>query len=72
MGLFSITHWIVVILILTGIILPVVRILRRLGLSGWWAVLAFLPLGNLAGLIALSLVRWPAERGWTAPAKAGS
>ena len=43
---------------------PVARILRRLGFSGFWVLLCFVPLGNIVGLWVLATTRWPAvEKG---------
>ncbi|WP_300552041.1 hypothetical protein [Maricaulis sp.] len=40
---------------------PVWRILSRLGFSGFWAILAFVPLVNLIALWVLALNKWPVE-----------
>ena len=40
---------------------PVWRILSRLGFSGFWAILAFIPLVNLIALWVLALNKWPVE-----------
>jgi hypothetical protein len=56
---FSVVHWVIVLGLLALIGFPVAKILRRLGLSRWWTILAFVPLLNLFGLWALSAVRWP-------------
>ncbi len=41
---------------------PLVRILRRVGLSRWWVLLFFVPLLNLVGLWLLAWGKWPAEQ----------
>ena len=53
------------VLILGGIgawfgllVYPLIRILRRMGYSGWWVLLAFTPLG-IIGLQVLAYGRWP-------------
>jgi hypothetical protein len=38
---------------------PIVRILKRVGYSAWWVILAFIPIANLIGLWVLSFVEWP-------------
>jgi hypothetical protein len=38
------------------------RILRRVGLNRWWALLFFVPLLNLVGLWLLAWGKWPAEQ----------
>jgi NADH:ubiquinone oxidoreductase subunit 3 (subunit A) len=51
----------VMLVIITTIFLyPVARILKRTGHSGWWALLVFLPLVNLAALWVFAFARWPA------------
>ncbi|HWW12822.1 MAG TPA: hypothetical protein VN018_09905 [Brevundimonas sp.] len=62
MGVFSIWHWIVVAVVLAVLGYPAARILRRLGFSPWWVLLAFVPYVNLIGLWALAFVKWPIER----------
>jgi hypothetical protein len=54
--LFSFVVWTVVLVV------PVVRILRRLGLNEWLAVIVLIPILNLAGLWALAFSEWPAMR----------
>jgi uncharacterized membrane protein YhaH (DUF805 family) len=39
-----------------------VRIIRRTGYSGWWVLLAFVPLGNLIGLAFFAFSEWPILR----------
>ncbi len=52
------------LLILMTYIIPVSRILRRTGHSGWWCLLTFIPLVNLIALWLFAYIRWPAERQW--------
>lgn len=62
MGGFSIWHWIIVFIylaILYAWIAAGARILKRLGFSGWWVLLSFLPIANIVGLWALSKADWP-------------
>ena len=48
------------LLIISALVLiPVHRILGRLGLSRWWCLIAFFPLLNFIGLWVLAFVRWP-------------
>jgi hypothetical protein len=50
------------LLIYAGIFMPpFMRILRRVGLSRWWALLFFVPILNLVALWLLACARWPAE-----------
>jgi hypothetical protein len=40
---------------------PISRVLKRLGFSGWLALLAIVPLGNLIGLWMLAFKPWPRD-----------
>jgi hypothetical protein len=55
------TLWqtLIIALIVIAAVIPVVRILRRLGYSGWWAVLAPVSPFNLIGLWVLAYAKWP-------------
>jgi hypothetical protein len=55
---FSPFHWLVV-LIIVGLLIPIQRILRRAGFSGWWCLLFFIPIANFVGLWMLAFKRWP-------------
>lgn len=57
----SIWHWIIVILYVGIVVYPVTLILRRLGLSPWWAALSVVPIVNLFALWGLAFVSWPTE-----------
>ena len=54
---------ILVMLMLSIVIYPAWRILRRLGFSGAWSLLIFIPLVNLLALYVLAFTPWPLERG---------
>jgi hypothetical protein len=41
---------------------PVARILRRLGISGWWALISYVPLVNVIALWILAFAEWPRDR----------
>jgi hypothetical protein len=43
-------------------IIPSVLILRRLGYSGWWAILAAISPLNIIGLWLLAFLNWPIEK----------
>jgi uncharacterized membrane protein YhaH (DUF805 family) len=38
--------------------IPAGLVLRRIGLSMWWALLCFIPLAALAGLWVLAFSKW--------------
>jgi predicted ABC-type exoprotein transport system permease subunit len=61
MGSLSIVHWLIVLAAIFVLAFPLVRILRRLGYSGWWAVLWFVPLVNLIALWVLAYRPWPRD-----------
>lgn len=41
--------------------IPMGQILKRIGLSSWWALLAFVPILGLPALWALAFIRWPKD-----------
>jgi hypothetical protein len=41
-------------------IVGLIRVLRRMGYSGYWALLAFVPLINAYAIWRLSKAKWPA------------
>lgn len=43
--------------------IPAGMILKRLGLSSWWALLCFVPVVALFGLWLLAFVKWPRDAG---------
>jgi hypothetical protein len=57
---FSLMHWIVVVLIFLTYVIPVNRIIRRTGYSGWWVLLGVIPLVNIIALRCFAFIRWPA------------
>lgn len=61
MGSFSIWHWLIAIVWLLAVGLPLSKILRRIGFSGWWTILAFIPIANIIGLWVLAVTAWPKE-----------
>lgn len=65
METFSIWHWIslviyvAVLYIIVGI--PVLKILRRTGHSGWASILAAIPLVNIVALWVFAFKQWPKD-----------
>ena len=43
-------------------IVPISKVLRRVGFSGWWSILALVPLLGLIGLWVFAFIRWPIDR----------
>ena len=58
MGTFSIFHWLVILAVLAIFAYPVSRIIRRTGASGWWALLACIPLVNIVALWVFAFAPW--------------
>jgi uncharacterized membrane protein YhaH (DUF805 family) len=48
--------------IITIYFLALVRVLHRLGFSGWWSIVSVIPIVNICALLALSFARWPVTR----------
>ena len=59
MASLSVFTWIFLLVLAVAIFWPIVTILRRMGFSGWWTLLCFVPFGSIVGLWILSRVRWP-------------
>lgn len=63
MGSFSLLHWVIILFWFVILGWPISKILARMGFSGLWAILAFIPLVNIVGLWVVSIIRWPSEGG---------
>jgi hypothetical protein len=67
-GGYSVSASLPMVLIMLGMVVawywlllrPIIRIIQRIGYSGWWVLLFFVPLGNVIGLWILAYGRWPA------------
>jgi RsiW-degrading membrane proteinase PrsW (M82 family) len=44
------------------VVVPGFMILRKMGYSGWWVLVNYLPLGTIIGLWLLATANWPVER----------
>lgn len=58
----SAMHWITFAAIVALTLYPVGRILRRIGLSPFWSILALIPVANIIGLWVLALSDWPRDK----------
>ena len=56
------SHLIVFALYGLVFVIPISKVLRRVGFSGWWSILAVLPLVGIIALWVFAFVRWPIER----------
>jgi hypothetical protein len=48
------------VLLLPIVLFPIAKILRRMGLSGWWCLLYLTGIGIIVGIWVLAYCRWPA------------
>lgn len=56
----SIFHILILLaIVVAGFAIPAVKILNRLGYSGFWVLLMFVPFGAIVGLWVLALADWP-------------
>jgi hypothetical protein len=63
MGDYSIWHWFLVLACLFCLVVywtSLIRILNRAGYSGWWSLLALVPLINIYVIWRFSKASWPA------------
>ncbi len=56
---FGAGHWLWFALIVAIVVIPVGRILRRVGFSALWSVLIFIPVVNLIALWLFAYADWP-------------
>ncbi len=59
MGSIQIIHWIIVLLFVVGVLIPAAKVLSRVGINPWWAILSVIPLLNWIGLWVFAYARWP-------------
>jgi len=57
----SVWHALIVVMYAFLVCFPLARILKRLGVSGWWSLIAIVPLANLIALWVFAYARWPRE-----------
>ena len=62
MGSISLMHLFAVAIIYLIVGIPIARILRRIGFSGWWSILAIIPMVNVIALWVLAFTDWPDRR----------
>lgn len=61
MGGGSVWHWLIFAVFAALTLYPIGRILRRIGFSPFWSLVAFVPVANLLGLWIVALVAWPRD-----------
>jgi len=62
MGSFTIWHWVIVIVLVVVHLIPAARIVHRIGITRWYAVLLVLPLASFVALWVLAYMPWPIEK----------
>ena len=55
------SHLMVLAFYVVVLVVPFLKLLRRVGFSGWWSILAVVPLVNLAALWVSAFMRWPID-----------
>ena len=53
------------IIYIAVMVIPIAKILGRIGFNQWWAAFAIIPLVNLIFLWILAFIDWPRERAAT-------
>jgi hypothetical protein len=54
--------WIIMIAVM---VIPVAKILGRIGFNQWWAAVAIVPMANLIFLWVLAFIDWPSDEAAT-------
>jgi hypothetical protein len=54
--------WIIMIAVM---VIPVAKILGRIGFNQWWAAVAIIPMVNLIFLWVLAFIDWPSDEAAT-------
>lgn len=62
-GVFAVILLVMLLLQIVFVVIPAFMILRKMGYSGWWSLLTYVPLGKTIGLWVLATATWPIERG---------
>ena len=57
------SHLIGVVLFVLLFVFPISKILSRIGFSGWWSLLALVPLVNIIALWTFAFMEWPTGQG---------
>ena len=54
--------FIMMIIYVVVVVIPIAKILGRIGFNQWWAAVAIVPMVNLIFLWVLAFINWPRER----------
>jgi hypothetical protein len=61
-GFFVVFLIVMLLLQIVFVVIPAFMILRKMGYSGWWSLITYVPLGKTIGLWVLATATWPLER----------
>ena len=56
---FGIVHWLIFLVFIAAPLCPISRVLKRVGLSPWWSILAMIPFVGWFSLWVFAFARWP-------------
>jgi len=62
MGSFSVWHWIIVLVIILGLIVPFWKIFKRTGIPPILSILAIFPFVTIIFLWIVALKKWPNDK----------
>lgn len=60
--MFSLWHWMILLIFAAVLIIPTAKILKRVGLSPWLSILAIIPFLNWVFLWILAFIPWPIDK----------
>jgi uncharacterized membrane protein YhaH (DUF805 family) len=61
MDFFTTQQWLILAAYAVIVCIPTAQIVRRVGYSGWWGLLAGVPVVNVVSLWVFAFMRWPAK-----------
>ena len=61
MDFFTSQQWLILAAYAVIVCIPAAQIVRRVGYSGWWGLLAGVPVVKLVSLWVFAFMRWPAK-----------
>ena len=61
-GFFLVFLLVGLVLQIVFVVIPAFMILKKMGYSGWWSLITYLPLGKTIGLWILATATWPVEQ----------
>ena len=61
MGTLSVFHWLIFLIYEAVFVIPIAKVLRRVGFSPWLALISIVPLVNVIMLWVFAYGRWPRD-----------